>query len=324
MRLIGQIKKIIAGSLILLSTLAACQENKSKAGKQDKKHEMLDIYKQVRDYPDKPWYEIEFSQDACGYEILINDLPVYRYFMFGSSNGQRIQINDQILKSGKQSITIRLFPPQLSDQTYSKVLVDATKFSVKVLHHKFDGPAEDYKTDFEFKTRNQQGTEKFTGSGQKFFEFTGYFEAKVPYNVDGWGNSKDLSKENQDGLLKQAVIAYNKYRDILIKKDTTAYASMMYDKEVEMAKTYYWSKPQDSKDRWGDLKKPVLRDKDVLKLGDYKMVLYANGRILALQPTSQLYKDYLSAIHVQTSANDFGYSFFLHKKTGSNELTPIR
>lgn len=28
----------------------------------------IDIYKQVQSYPNQPWYEIEYSQNACGYE----------------------------------------------------------------------------------------------------------------------------------------------------------------------------------------------------------------------------------------------------------------
>lgn len=306
--------------------LAACQENQSKVGKlgENENQKMLNIYKLVQNYPDKPWYEIEFSQDACGYEILINDLPLHRYFMFGSSNEQRIQINDQILKKGKQTITIRLFPPQLSDNSYSSVLVDASKFSIKVLHRKFTDPIENYKQDFEFISPNKPGTEKFAASGQKFFEFTGTFEADVPYHVEGWENSKDLSKENQDELLKETVAAYNNFRDILVKKDADAYASLMYDKEVELAKTYYWSTPKQSEERWHDMKKSVLEDRNILKLSDYKLVLYAHGKIVALQPTAVMYKDYLSAMHAQTSDRDIQYSFFLHKKAGRNELTPIR
>jgi len=320
-------KKIIIVGLMLLSGVGACQQTKSthvqnQTKNMDKK--MLEIYKQVQTYPNNPWYEIEFSQDACGYEILINDLPLHRYFMFGSSNEQRIQINDQILKKGKQTITIRLFPPQLSDNSYSPVLVDASKFSIKVLHRKFTDPIESYKQDFEFISPNKPGTEKFAASGQKFFEFKGTFEADVPYHVDGWENSKDLSKENQDELLKETVAAYNNFRDILVKKDADAYAALMYDKEVELAKTYYWSTPKDSEERWHDMKKSVLEERNILKLSDYKMVLYAHGRIVALQPTSLMYKDYLSAMHARTPDKDIQYSFFLHKKVGSNELTPIR
>ena len=319
-------KKILTISFILLSTLAACQENQSKAVKRDKNEvpKMLEIYKQVKTYPNHPLYEIEFSQDACGYEILINDLPLHRYFMFGSSNEQRIQINDQILKKGKQTITIRLFPPQLSDHSYSPVLVDASKFSIKVLHRKFKDPLEDYKQDFEFISPHKPGTEKFAASGQKFYEFTGTFEADVPYHVEGWEGSKDLSKENQNELLKETVAAYNNFRDILVKKDADAYASLMYDKEVELAKTYYWSTPKDSEERWHDMKKSLLEDRNILKLSDYKLVLYAHGRVVALQPTSEMYKDYLSAMHAQTPEKDIQYSFFLHKKSGSNTLTPIR
>lgn len=285
---------------------------------------MLDIYQQVKIADDHPRYEIEFSQDACGYEILINDVPVYRYLQSGSVNEQRIPINDHILLSGKQEITIRLFPPMLSDGSWSPTLMDASRFKMKVIHRKNNGPLEDHQSVFEFNTPNQPGTEKFQASGQKFFEFKGVFNAKVPYQLEGWRHSKNLSKENQDQLLKEAVAAYNSFRNVLIKKDTKAYASLMYDKEVELAKAFYWNKPSDSKERWNEMSTNILEKREILPLKDFKMVLYAGGKIVALQPTDEMYKDYLSAIHSRTQDDDIQVSFLLHKKEGSNELTPIR
>jgi hypothetical protein len=321
-------KKLIILSLVLLSGLASCQQKQSSCTtiksqvKMDQK--MLDIYKQVNTYDYNPFYEVEFSQDACGYEILINGVPLHRYLLSGSVNEQRIPINDHILTSGKQEIMIRLFPPQLSDQRWSSTLVDASKFKIKVIHHAHDDSTKNYKQVFEFNTSNKPGTEKFLGSGQKVFEFKGSFDAEVPYELEGWHNSKDLSKENQDELLKEAVTAYNNFRNILIKKEVNAYASLMYDKEVELAKAFYWATPADSKERWDEMSSTVREKRDILPLKDFKMVLYAGGKVLALQPTSEMYKDYLSAIHAQTQDDDIQVSFLLHKKAGNNELTPIR
>lgn len=310
---------------MLLSGMAACQHKQSSgtAVKYQEKN-MLEIYKQVKTYDHNPWYEIEYSNDACGYEILINDITVHRYFMFGSANEQRIQINDQILSSGKQSVTVRMFPPQLQDQSWSPTLTDAAKFSIKIQYRQADGPIENSKQVFEFKSPNKPGTEHFLASGQKYYEFKGTFNAEVPYQLEGWSKSKDLSKENQEELLKEAVSAYNNFREILIKKDINAYANLMYDKELELAKAYYWKTADDSRERWDEMKGSVLEKREILPLKDFKMVLYAGGKVLALQPTSEMYKDFLSAVHAQTADDDIQVSFFLHKKAGSNQLTPIR
>ena len=287
-------------------------------------HQMLDIHKQVKTSDYHPMYEVEFSSDACGYEILINGVPLHRYLLYGSTNAQRIPINDHILSSGKQEIIIRLFPPQLSDQSWSPTLVDASKFKITVFHHATDSSTEDYKQVFEFRTSNKPGTEKFLDSGQKIFEFKGSFDAEVPYHLEGWKNSKDLSKEDQDKLLKEAIAAYNNFRNVLIKKDLNAYATLMHDKEVELAKAFYWYTPEDSQKRWDEMSAGVREKRDILPLKDFKMVLYAGGKVLALQPTSEMYKDYLSAIHAQTEEEDIQVSFLLHKKAGSSELAPIR
>lgn len=321
-------RKLIISSLILLSILTGCQQKQSSGStitsQQKMDQKMLDIYQQVNKSDHNPLYEVEFSQDACGYEILINDVPLHRYLLFGSANEQRLPINDHILTSGKQEIIIRLFPLQLSDQSWSPTLVDATKFKIKVFHHAADSPKDNYEPVFEFSTSNKLGTEKFLASGQKVFEFKGSFDADVPYQLAGWSNSKDLSKEDQDKLLKEAVAAYNNFRNVLIKKDVNAYAALMYDKEVELAKAFYRGTPEDSKKRWDQMSATVREKREILPLKDFKMVLYAGGKVLALQPTSEMYKDYLSAIQAQTEDDDIQVSFLLHKKVGSNELTPIR
>lgn len=217
-------RKLIILSGLLLLSLNACQEKQpSPASTKIQKKQngkMLDIYQQVTINNQKPWYEVEFSQDACGYEILINGLPLYRYLLFGSVNEQTISINDYLLNSGKQEIVIRLFPPQLSDKSWSPTLVDASKFKIKVIHHNTDSSKASSKKVFEFNTVNKKGTEYFIGSGQKIFEFKGSFNAEIPYQLPGWKNSKDLSKENQDKLLQEAVAAYNSFRNVLINKDT--------------------------------------------------------------------------------------------------------
>lgn len=324
-------RKLIISGLVLLSSLGACQKKQPSAAtttfnSQDNNSDqkMQDIYKQVKTYDYNPWYEIEFSQEACGYEILINDVPVHRYLLFGSANEQRIQINDHIMKSGKQEITIRLFPPQLSDGSWAPAFVEASRFKIKVFHRKIDDPQDRYNQDFEFSTTHKPGTESFLGNGQKVFEFKADFEAEVPYQLEGWQYSKDLREENQDELLQEAVEAYNNFRNVLIKKDVTAYASLMYHKEVELAKAFYWHTPADSKQRWDEMSGTVREKRKILPLKDFKMVFYAGGKVLALQPTSEMYKDYLSAIHAQTNDEDIQVSFLLHKRAGSNELTPIR
>jgi hypothetical protein len=322
-------RKLITGSLMLMATFAACQENGKKqldvkASVQHSEKDMLDIYKQVKPFAQQPWYEIEFSQDACGYEILINDLPVHRYLMFGSVNQQRIPINDQILGSGKQTITVRLFPPQLSDKQYAETLVPETKFAIKVLKRESSKGETNAKPVFEFVSPTKNNGTTFISSGQKSYEFKAEFEAEVPYVLNGWSTAQDLRKQDQAELLKEALAACEEFRSILLKKDLNAYANLMYDKELELARAYYWAKPEVSKSRWEEMKASVLEQRDILPLKNYKMVLYADGRVLSLQPTDELYKDYLSIIRAQTLDDDISISFFLQKKAGSKHLTPIR
>lgn len=319
-------RKLIISSLLLLSILTGCQQAQSSGStieshyKMDQK--MLHIYKQVNKLDQHPLYEVEFSQDACGYEILINGVPLHRYLFFGSTDKQRLPINDYILTSGKQEIVIRLFPPQLSDQSWSPTLVDASKFKIKVFHHTPDCPTDNFKHVFEFDTSNKPGTEKFLASGQKVYEYKGSFDAEVPYQLTGWSNSKDLSTEDQDKLLKEAVLAYNNFRNILIKKDVNTYAALMYDKEVELAKAFYWDTPEDSKERWNEISATVGEKREILPLKDFKMVLYAGGKVLALQPRAKFIKItfLLFMLRLRMMTSRF-LSYFIKRQVVINCLT---
>lgn len=71
----------------------------------------------------------------------------------------------------------------------------------------------------------------------------------------------------------------------------------------------------------------VREKREILPLEHFKMLLYADGKVLALQPTDEIYKGYLSAIRAQTEDEDIDISFLLlhyARVLAHLELAPFR
>jgi len=85
------------------------------------------MHKLVKHYPQEPYYYLFVSHQACYFEILVNGLPVYSYYDLGQVITP-IDIYSAINKTGKQTITYKLYPQTESQEGAGlKTLVDWTK-----------------------------------------------------------------------------------------------------------------------------------------------------------------------------------------------------
>lgn len=65
--------------------------------------------KMIKHFPKEPLYYVYMDHEQCFFEILVNDIPAFRYFQDGGIMSPVI-LNNYIAKSGKQKITYRLYP----------------------------------------------------------------------------------------------------------------------------------------------------------------------------------------------------------------------
>ncbi len=63
----------------------------------------------MQDGAPKNYYGVTFSSNGCNFEILVNDVPVYRFFKEGGVTSF-YPINPWILSSGEQRLKVRLYP----------------------------------------------------------------------------------------------------------------------------------------------------------------------------------------------------------------------
>lgn len=288
-------KVIIA--LTLMVSLSSCSQKKEYIKEQNMEITSNNIaaktIEQIKHYQSEPIYYIYATNSLCVYEILVNDLPVHQNYKY-QQLATPIYINRAILKSGKQKVSYRLYPAPKEFNGGSDVFDAETQFRVTVCKQdlKRSGSHEELKIeklptkDIQIGTQDFEKETEFVGKGQKYYEHTFYFDATVPYEIDGWSKGQDLRKIDPD-TLKQAVIKFYKLRKQLVEnKDKDALARQMFlgFKEPFIAE---YREAKYVKDAWTEFvttyDNPTYEFQSV---ENFKMDFFGDGRMVCLRQIS--------------------------------------
>jgi hypothetical protein len=128
---------------------------------------------------------------------------------------------------------------------------------------------------------------KFEFAGKTYYEASFTFEAKIPYEVEGFENARDLREWDKEILHKKLLQEYNKIKEIYQKKDYRNIARISYDN----LKNQFVSEYQDRKyidDVWTMLmdayKLPTF---EMQPIENYKVVFLADGKLVALMQNTK-------------------------------------
>jgi len=324
--------------LLVIMVNSSCAQNPNAINEA----KVLDLAKQVKHYDKEPGYFIMFNNYFCNIEVFVNDIPIYKnYGAESSTSFYPLDLNEYILKSGKQMVTVRLLPEEgntLSKEASMKLQI------ARIAHLKTNKNFEEekkilveYETPVvpkEGKTDVEYGGD-FQYAGLPVFEKTFTFQADVPYTVQGWENSMVLNDKNQDSseLEKEVVSFYQQVKYIYEKRDKESFRILMEPRLKEMAQSHYYNQ-KDFKKMIDGINRMFGNENKVHAIEDYKLKFYANGRIAALEPKDSvnvkldrvlrfetaIYDDYLKR-EVKGTA---GFRMLLHKPKGSNVFEVIR
>src|SRR5699024_10403901 len=70
----------------------------------------------ITSFKETPLYLAKIETSAIGFDIRINDLPVLQFNEEGGGTQMELPINQAILSSGKQKLTVRVFPLSGKDE----------------------------------------------------------------------------------------------------------------------------------------------------------------------------------------------------------------
>ncbi len=291
------------------------------------------LHKEIKHYDTETMYMIKADQSACFYELFVNDFLVFRHFEQTSLLGHAVSINDAILKSGLQEVTVKLYPiGEYKGKNYNTFSKNA---EIEILIEKYDNANEDSDDEEVLKIKIPQIENKdnlIRIKGLPYYEHTFTFNAEVPYTLKGWSESQDLTKMDKDELEKEVVTFYKSFRNLIKLKQSKEIEDQIYSREKEIAQSNFYSKEK-LKKLTTELKSNLITPIDIPPLEkDYKLVFYGNGNVVKLESKKYKSINNNSALSVIDELNYIGklrkakvfLSLALHKPKGSNKLEIIR
>ncbi|MCW3161096.1 hypothetical protein [Chryseobacterium oryctis] len=266
----------------------------------EKVNEILgNLYKDVKNYDQRINYHADIFIGGCNYEVLINDFLVHQYFgpIKGSLN-TNIPINMAILGKGEQTWKVRIYPIYDRNEINGKIVSTKktaiekgarAKISIEGLRFKENGDIEKefgkiLKFEAPLKKDEKTGENIFADAGKPYVEYSGTFQADVPYELNGWKNSVDVSKENKEQLTAELLKEYEKYKEWLQNRELDKIALSKLIGKKEDAQAFFYNKKTNEEyiidflDMWGKkgLKTQALENIEIKYYGNNRVITLIN------------------------------------------------
>lgn len=275
-------------SLLLIFGLLLCVYSCAQENKKNMKtnQNIYNLSKDIKQFKDETKYQIVVASNQCSYEVLVNDLPVYQFFheISGGPAGDVRPINVAISKSGKQKLSIKMYPGYDTDTKKFKEFLGENA-GVKVTIEKDE---EEIYTISTPQIDKGQGKIRFPFTERKYFEENFVFDANVPYNIASLENSEVLitkDTEKLKELTKEVVAKYNQIRNIYLNGSKDELADLYYEREKRFAQQMYLTSSE-IRNRWDKeilfRTDPNISFFDLKPIENYKLVFYGEGKIVTL------------------------------------------
>ncbi|KIA97025.1 hypothetical protein OA93_15630 [Flavobacterium sp. KMS] len=316
-------KKIIVLLLINCSITGCAQKEIKKEDimNQENIKKVANIYKEVKEYNYKPSYTLHIEKVSnFTFEALVNDEQLIKNYNSKNFTGS-MPINEALLHSGKQKLTIRMTP--LKDDNFIMAKeIDMENIALKLSINYGEYGKEkvkDFKEALRYELPKQKGK-------LPYYEVHLEFDVPVlPYenDIQGWKNGVDLTKEDKDKLLKEVENFYKEIIGYYDAKDVNAIAGKYYNRQLELDKMGYRNKPEDSQMLIEEWIKDV-NDVKPFVFEDYAMRFYGNGKMVALVRTDKYYFNFSNLIREDAEGNVQTYIMYLYRPKAGGPLEVIR
>ncbi len=223
----------------------------------------------------QPFYTIYVYELSAG-EIWVNDVPLLRWMGPQTKDGMYngvIPINNAVLQNGTHELTCKL-KPRYDYKTFNK------SESQDIYDIGFDcREVSDLRTKIQIAPNIENPYGKWNEQEQRFINETlkdlpeyitkTKFEViELPFVLDGWQNSVDVSKIKEEELFKEVLSSYYQIHAIMNSHNAAKFLELSKEKMKLQEQAFYFSEDQ---------KKGFLNE--VTKLFDQKL------EIMPLDPT---------------------------------------
>ncbi|HWV73014.1 MAG TPA: hypothetical protein VN040_14935 [Pseudosphingobacterium sp.] len=313
--------KILAVLLAgIINTACGQYAGKGQVEKPVTREQYNNISKAIKTFDHNPTYQVRFTAAFCTYEIYINDMLATFSFTTGNSAGeQHADIPQYILKSGKQKIRVKVFPKAIEDGKLEQALTQKAEFSVCIAFGEYNKDKhEDFKEVWKLKMPMVQ-------EPLPFYEMEGVFDAEVPYMLKGWSDGEDLTMEPKEQLKKEVLQVYDRFSSAFEKKDVKTVATMIYNREKEVAQAFFFKsgEPKSYDDGWEKLSTEASDLVSIRVAKDIELRYFAGGKVVALLKASSQDRDF-PAIEGETESSYIYYALYLYRPEPGAPLEIIR
>jgi len=256
----------------------------------------------------KPYYIIDFSAVNCLIDIRVNDVSVFCMKIDGQVS-TIVPVNNAIIESGKQRVTYNILP-LLGEIT----LRNNASFSASVWLYDASGDTIEANREI----NKFEMPENKTGIPLPAFKGEDFFLAEVPYKLDAWQNSQDLSK--MDNLRELVYSTYRKLEDIINNGQYGQFADMIQKREDNIATCMYLSE-EEKNGRISELIEIIGTGFKIVPVSERDiMVVFGYDKLVALRKldgnTALLLKN-------PETEDELNLEVQFHLEPGSNELSII-
>jgi hypothetical protein len=273
------IKLIFISTLCLYSCTRGQNQTTASPSKSDVFNNVTAIATiNIKSFTERPYYSVDFdnSNSGCQFEILVNDIPVAKKIGVKGAITSSSPINSCILRTGKQKITVKLYP-NLGKSNITTSAKNTSPITLSITYRRDAWEDKDVSEVTVFRLPEIT----IPAAGIAHFEREFDFEAKVPYEFQGWGMSKDLTKIPD--IERKVMDRFRAFKALLEAKDYNAFAKMKKQKDVEM-NTSFFLRPKEIKEG-DDFDRMAFTEKDaeVQPFDNVKVTFYGYGKLVTLE-----------------------------------------
>lgn len=275
-----------------------------------------EIVPDIAQFKTRPLYGVQVNKNNCRVVISCNDIPHWLTFYKNYGESMFAYLNNYIPKSGRQLITVQIFPKEGNEFIAQGAAVD-----IKILRAPDkDSPPKDYKTLLDTSLSDLLGDQKLA-----YYEMKVPFDATVPFDF-----SKELDEARDlktiPNIEKLVYDKYNQLREYLIKGDALPYLQERKRSQTNFASYLYPTKEELLSDHGVDnIDENMLNVKAIgrgIPTLDNCEMIFAYGGKLALLKEKKTKKDAIRVIFNKGKENEreIETNVILYMPVGSNEL----
>ncbi len=253
--------------LLLLLNIGCVQSKQETTMQQFKRVTTIDETKE------KSGYFIQINNQNCRYEIRVNDFLTSKYVDPFPAYSVRQILNHEILKSGKQTLSIRVTPFK------GTKLSKNADLSIRLMRYP---NMLDKKNEFGGSTTIMEWEMPQIKEELPYVQFDTIFNADVPYEIKDFNYAMDLNDIDKEALVEEVVMEFKKMHKMLVN-DYGSF-NLINKQGYERLRFFMYCTEEYTKKLIQENFQDFEKDGDKFEpIENYVLQLYGNGKVATLE-----------------------------------------